>query len=168
MVLDLKQLFGTSNGAKTLDAEFDLSDVEFSGVFPIKTPVRITGEILSKTGIVFLRALIEADYSADCDRCGTPSTKHYSIPVNRVLVTELANEEENDEMLVLPEMKLDLYELVLTEVVLNVPSKHLCKEDCKGICQKCGKNLNEGPCECNHKEVDPRLAVLLDLLKDDE
>lgn len=168
MVLDLKQLFSMANGAKELNAEFDLSDVEFSGVFPIKTPVRITGEILSKTGIVSLKALIEADYSADCDRCGTPSTKHYSIPVSRVLVTELANEEENDEMLVLPEMKLDLYELVLTEVVLNIPSKHLCKEDCLGICQKCGKNLNEGPCGCDHKEVDPRLAVLLDLLKDDE
>ena len=168
MVLDLKQLFSMAIGAKELNAEFDLSDVEFAGVFPIKTPVRITGEVLSKTGIVSLKALIEADYSADCDRCGTPSTKHYSIPVNRVLVTELANEEENDEMLVLPEMKLDLYELVLTEVVLNVPFKHLCKEDCKGICQKCGKNLNEGDCGCNHKEVDPRLAVLLDLLNDDE
>ena len=95
MVLDLKQLFGTTNGAKELNAEFDLSDVEFSGVFPIKTPVRITGEILSKTGIVSLSASIEADYSADCDRCGTPSTKHYSIPVDYVLVTELANGEES-------------------------------------------------------------------------
>lgn len=166
MVLDLKQLFSMAIGAKELNAEFDLSDVEFSGVFPIKTPVRITGEVLSKTGIVSLEALIEADYSADCDRCGTPSTKHYSIPVNRVLVTELANEEENDEMLVLPEMKLDLYELVLTEVVLNVPSKHLCKEDCKGICSKCGKNLNEGKCDCPEKEIDPRLKVLADLLNE--
>ena len=52
MVLDLKQLFAGNEGAKKLDAEFDLSDLEFSGVFPIKTPVKITGEILSKTGIV--------------------------------------------------------------------------------------------------------------------
>ncbi len=168
MVLDLKQLFGSANGAKTLNAEFDLSDIEFSGVFPITTPVRITGEILSKTGIVSLTAQIEADYSADCDRCGMPATKHYSIPVKRVLVTELANGEENDDMLVLPEMKLDLYDLVLTEVVLNIPSKHLCKEDCRGICQNCGKNLNDGKCGCNQKQVDPRLAVLLDLLNDDE
>ena len=62
-----------------------------------------------------------------------------------------------------PDGKLDLSQLALEDVFLSLPSKLLCKEDCKGICPQCGKNLNEGPCGCK-KEVDPRLAALLDFL----
>jgi len=53
---------------------------------------------------------------------------------------------------------------VYSEVILDLPSKHLCKDDCKGICFKCGKNLNEGECDCETREVDPRLAKLMELL----
>ena len=74
--------------------------------------------------------------------------------------------EESDSILPVPDMKLDLDELVYSEVVVSVPMKHLCKEDCKGICEKCGKNLNEGECGCPKREIDPRLSVLADLLKD--
>ena len=49
------------------------------------------------------------------------------------------------------------------DVVLNLPSKVLCKDDCKGLCPQCGKNLNDGPCDCK-EPVDPRLAGLLELL----
>ena len=164
MLLDLKRLFAKDNECIKLDAEFDFSDIEFSGVFPIKTPVKITGEILSKTGIVNLSATIIAEYEADCDRCGVLSKKVHTIPVKNIIVTELANGEDNDEMLVLEDMKLDLREYVLTEVVLNIPIKHLCREDCKGICQSCGKNLNEGSCDCETESIDPRLQILKDLL----
>ena len=61
-------------------------------------------------------------------------------------------------------MKLDLNELVYSEVIVSLPMKHLCKDDCKGICVKCGKNLNEGRCDCPEKEIDPRLSALAELL----
>ncbi len=166
MVLDLRKLF-SENGTITLDAEFDFSDIEFSGVFPIITPVKITGEILSKTGIVSLSAEIAVEYTADCDRCGTPATNKHSLKLQKTLVTKLANGNENDSILELPDMKLNLLELVREEVVLCIPSKHLCREDCKGVCQKCGKNLNEGSCNCNTKEIDPRLQILQQLLNDE-
>ena len=65
--------------------------------------------------------------------------------------------------ILVPDGKLDLSQLALEDVFLSLPSKLLCSEDCKGICPQCGKNLNEGPCDCK-KEIDPRLAALLDLL----
>ena len=61
-------------------------------------------------------------------------------------------------------MQLEVDELVYTEVILNLPSKHLCKADCKGLCFKCGKNLNEGDCGCKSDEPDPRFAKLRELL----
>ena len=60
-------------------------------------------------------------------------------------------------------MKLDIERLTLEDIYFALPSKVLCDDDCKGLCSKCGANLNEGPCECK-KDIDPRFEALLSLL----
>ncbi len=167
MILDLRQLFADNGGIVPLNAEFDLSDIEFYGAFPIKAPVRVTGEILSSADIVSLSAEIQVEYTAPCDRCGVDTVKQYCFKVEKTLVTELFGGEENDAMLVIPDKQLNVDELIMTEVVLNIPTKHLCREDCKGVCQQCGKNLNDGDCSCKKENGDPRLAVLKQLLNDE-
>ena len=52
----------------------------------------------------------------------------------------------------------------MTDLLLALPTKHLCREDCRGLCPHCGKNLNEGLCGCREDKVDPRLAVLAQLM----
>ena len=74
--------------------------------------------------------------------------------------------QESDTIITVPDMKLDVDEFVYSEVILDLPSKHLCEPDCKGICPNCGKNLNKGECGCETHEVDPRLAKLMELLND--
>ncbi len=59
---------------------------------------------------------------------------------------------------------LDLSELIRQQILLDIPMVTLCKEDCAGLCAQCGKDLNEGPCECQ-PEVDTRLSVLKTLLE---
>ena len=54
-------------------------------------------------------------------------------------------------------------DIIRSVFVLNMDSKLLCSDDCKGLCCRCGKNLNDGPCSCE-KEIDPRLAALKQLL----
>ena len=89
-----------------------------------------------------------------------------SYPVQAVLVREIEDENTADEWtFLLKEDKADLDEILTTAFVLNMDSKLLCRPDCKGICPRCGKNLNEGACSCR-PEIDPRLAVLGQLLKD--
>mgnify|MGYP001091754997 FL=1 len=63
---------------------------------------------------------------------------------------------------------LDLEELARTDILLELPTKVLCSEDCKGLCSQCGKNLNEGECSCEKKQIDPRLAILSQLLDQDQ
>ena len=58
----------------------------------------------------------------------------------------------------------DIDEQLKEELEMAFPIRFLCKDDCRGLCQRCGKNLNEGECGCNTKEIDPRLAPLKDLL----
>ena len=74
------------------------------------------------------------------------------------------SEESGDDYIEAPDYKLDTDALLRDDILLELPSKFLCKESCKGLCPKCGKNLNEGPCNCNTNETDPRLAVLKQLL----
>lgn len=164
MVLDLRNVFVNENKSVSVSTEFDFGTLEVYGGHPLKKPVEVNGSVSNRAGIVTLDLDLEVTYSAPCDRCGTETVKPYCIKVKRTLVNELGN-EDNDEMLLLSDFKLNLDEFVYSEVVLNLPTKHLCKDDCRGICEKCGKNLNNGDCGCSKKEIDPRLAPLAELLK---
>ena len=164
MILDLRSVFANENISLPVKYELDMSDVSFYGYFPLKKPVKVEGKAYNRAGIVSLSVVCEAFYVSPCDRCGVETAKTYKIPIERVLVNEIAN-DENDEIILVQDMKLDLDELCFTETVLGIGSKHLCSENCKGLCSLCGKNLNEGPCGCADKAVDPRLQKLADLLK---
>ncbi len=163
MVLDLKKAFITEGYFRPIEYELDLSDVEYYGVFPLKKPIAISGEVTNKAGVVHLRIRCAALYEAPCDRCGITAAEQVVVDNEYVLTTEL-QKEDNDSLLLVENMEFNLDELCRTDVLLHIPMKHLCREDCKGICQKCGKNLNEGDCGCSLKEIDPRLQALADLI----
>ena len=100
-----------------------------------------------------------------CDRCASEFHRKVEFPIDVVLVTKLESEENEDEWVFpLEGDSADLDDIVRTVFVLNLDSKLLCKEDCKGLCPQCGKNLNDGPCNCR-KELDPRFAALKQLLE---
>ena len=69
-------------------------------------------------------------------------------------------DDGNDDYIETPDFKLELDDIVISDILLSLPQKNLCKGDCKGLCQICGKNLNEGDCSCDKREIDPRLEML--------
>ena len=73
--------------------------------------------------------------------------------------------EQLDENNYIAGYQLDVDALIADEMVLQWPLKVLCKEDCKGICTVCGKNLNEQECECDRTVLDPRMAAFLDIFE---
>ena len=99
-----------------------------------------------------------------CDRCLKPFTREKTVTLDTLLATELAG-EESDEIILLEGDELPLGDLVRETFVLEMDTKHLCSEECKGICAKCGADLNQGPCSCK-SDIDPRLAALAQLLDD--
>ena len=163
MILDLKRIFATENSVLEINHTLDMSDVDFMGNYPLKTPIKITGTVSNKASVVSLNLNIEYIFAADCDRCGAYAQHNHTVYVDKLLATAIER-QESDTIITVPDMKFDVDEFVYSEVILDLPSKHLCKENCKGICFKCGKNLNEGECGCTTKEVDPRLAKLMELL----
>ena len=143
----LESLFNTEGLTQEVDHEVSFAEADINGEHPFHTPAKVTGKFQNVAQIVTLSAVVDADLYTVCDRCAADVVKHLSIPLEHTFVTALNNEENDEEYVVVPDMVLDLDELVSEDVFLNLPTKVLCKEDCKGICPQCGKNLNEGPCD---------------------
>ena len=80
------------------------------------------------------------------------------------LVTSLSG-DQNDDYIETPDHTIDLDELLTADILLELPSKFLCSDNCKGLCPKCGANLNETTCNCTTKQIDPRLEVLKQLIE---
>ena len=165
--IDLESVFNQEGFKINIDHDVDFSDTEWHGEKPFLKPVHVHGYISNVARVVFMEATAEVELDTFCDRCACKLVKQISVPMKHTFVTELNNEEDSVDFIVVPKMEIDLDALTKENVLLEVPSKILCKEDCKGICPTCGKNLNDGPCDCK-KPVDPRLAGLLSLLENDD
>lgn len=165
MRIDLTNLFNGSEKCKDIVCSLDMSDLPYSSYYPLKEPVCASGRVYSKADVVYLDLNITYVINGVCDRCAEDIVKQYSINVDKILVNQLQN-DDNDDYIVVDNNMLDLDELVNEEVSLSLPSKLLCKDDCKGLCQKCGTNLNVKKCDCK-ADVDPRMAALLQLLDEE-
>lgn len=161
MFIALENLFNGGIRSIPLDYEFDFSSYEFNGVFPFTAPVKLKGEITNSAGIVTVKGKISFVLELCCDRCATDVKLPFEVDMDHGLVSSL-NDEENDDYILIEDMKLDIAELTSEDIYLALPAKILCSEDCKGVCAKCGADLNEGPCGCK-KDIDPRWAGLFDL-----
>ncbi len=160
MFIQLEALFNGGLQSLPLDYEFDFSEEEFGGVFPFTTPVALKGEIKNTAGIVTIEAKAVFTMEVTCDRCAEDIKPKFTVDVEHGLVASL-NHEDNDDYILIEDMKLDVKQLTLEDIYLALPGKFLCKEDCKGLCSECGANLNESSCNCQ-KPIDPRWAALFD------
>ncbi|MBQ8748275.1 MAG: DUF177 domain-containing protein [Oscillospiraceae bacterium] len=164
MRLELSSIVDRPGESLDFSTSVDLSDLVYGTSKPVSEPVKAEGTVRNTAGVLVMKGEITTCIHGTCDRCAADFHRNLEIPIDVVLVTELANEENEDEWVFpLEANTADLEDIVRTVFVLNMDSKLLCKEDCKGLCFRCGKNLNDGPCGCQ-KELDPRFAALKQLL----
>lgn len=159
LLLQLKEVFLNDGHKLQFDYSLPMQQVELNGDYPFKSPVRLDVVAVNRAGLVDLIVNAEFEFDTHCDRCFTEITKFMQFTFNHRLAVSL-NDDENDDYIETPDYQLDLDELATSDILLELPSKILCKDDCKGLCQKCGANLNEGQCKCNKSEVDSRLEIL--------
>ena len=166
MRLDLRPILRTPGASLPFQFELDLSGLDFYGEKPFAHPVRVGGAVRNMAGALQLEGTAETTLELACDRCLKPFVRELALPVSTLLAEEL-EDEENDEIVLLEDGAVDLDEVFTTALVLSMDAKHLCSEDCKGLCPTCGADLNQGPCGCR-KEPDPRFAALAQLLDKEE
>lgn len=150
----------------SIDQESFDSDL---GSFPIteKDPFELA---ITNLGGKKLRIAASARLSVriPCDRCLEDVKTPLVLVIDREVDLKQTAEgriEDLDETDFVIGYNLDVDKLIYSEILVNWPMKTLCREDCKGICRKCGANLNHGECGCDTVELDPRMAVIAEIFK---
>ena len=165
MRLNLRPILHVPGASLPFDFPLDLSGLDFYGERPFAHPVRVSGTVRNMADALLLEGHARTALELVCDRCLKPFRRELDLPVE-TLLAETLEDEENDEIVLLTDGEADLDEIFTTALVLSMDVKHLCSEDCKGLCPTCGADLNQGPCGCR-KEPDPRFAALAQLLDKD-
>lgn len=163
MKINLINLLNGEQDSLSVDYQLDLSDLIYGTYNPISDPVTVKGRLYSKADVLYLDLEIAFVFYGVCDRCAEEIKKDFSVSVKKIIVEELQNVDNDDDYIVAENQILDMDQLINEEVSLALPSKILCDEECKGLCPKCGTNLNVNKCDCKG-DVDPRMAALLQLL----
>ncbi|MDE5862678.1 MAG: DUF177 domain-containing protein [Ruminococcus sp.] len=151
MKINLKQLFNIVGESK--DIRYSIGTEELSDIHGYKfvSPVDINGKVFNRAGIVYLEYTVDFTLSVACDRCLKEFETTYSFEFSHIVVPSVSN--DNDEYIVADGESIEVNEIAVTDLLLQLPSKNLCKEDCKGLCMVCGCNLNESQCNCLNSEL---------------
>lgn len=165
MQIHLKQLFLEEGKVVPVEGIVPNSEETLWPGHPIGSPIAISGKAANRAGIVTLDYTASFAFVSQCDRCCAPVRRQMSCRFSHLLVEELSNQGDEEGYLVLSDGVLNMDELAAEDISLELPTKVLCQDGCKGLCPKCGKNLNEGDCGCSAEDVDPRFEKLRRLLK---
>ncbi len=106
---------------------------------------------------ILVQGTLHTSIQGECARCLSDISVELDVPIEELFVYP---PQPDAEFCVADSGVLDLGPLLREETILDTPIGALCKSDCAGLCPNCGKNLNEGPCDCERNEIDPRLAAL--------
>lgn len=165
MQLDLREIINIPGGKVEFDYSPDLHGLETGSVTEIKPGARAVGSVRNVAGVLTFEAELSAITVCECARC----LKVLDNPVKLSISATISDSDEVSEdpdMFYLEGNLVDVDEIIVNAFVLNTEQRFICSEDCKGLCPKCGADLNVAPCKCR-EEIDPRLAVLGQLLEND-
>ena len=138
----------------------------------LSEPADVKGRVRLAGNQVFVNGHVDTRVQVECDRCLKP----VELPVNADFALEYISDSDYESGRAAAELteaemsvsafdgqEIDVDEIVKEQILLAVPSRMLCREDCQGICPECGTDRNTGTCSCNTNDIDPRWAALKNL-----
>ena len=149
MIQQLREIFQIEG--MHLPVSYEITPEELSEVrgYTFAAPVAVSGEFYNRAGIVTLKYTVSCTLDVVCDRCLTELKRDYSYDFSHTVVPSLQSEGDiYDTYLVAQHDSIDMNETAISDLLLMLPTKLLCREDCKGLCDICGCNLNERTCNC--------------------
>jgi len=138
-------------------------ELEYSFVAPVAMHLDLT----KTDGNVFVSGDIKTRIAVDCSRCLNRFERPFDVDFSVFYTREKEDGSEKElkpgdmDVNYLTGNEIDSTELALAQITLEMPMQPLCKPECKGLCPRCGADLNEGPCTCPVEEkVNPKFAKL--------
>jgi len=166
MVVNLTDVFTSEGKDRRESLQVELDEFFYMGNhYKIceKSPLVMNFSNISR-GKVLMEGQFELVMEIPCDRCLRPVKEPLEISFSQELISpENLEPEEEDEQPFVHGFELDVEAFLKNEILINMPVKVLCRPDCKGICKKCGHNLNDGECGCDTFVPDPRMAAIKDI-----
>lgn len=160
-MIDISKLLRRNDNKEELQTEFNIKEIEHNyDTIMFEGPIIFSGIITNINKIVTVEGDIEFKFKINCYSCNDEFEYMQKMNIKETFM-QSPNE---DEYPILSE-QIDLEQAIKDNLILRLPTRFLCKEDCKGICQDCGKNLNNGKCNCTDSKIDPRFEKLRQLLK---
>ena len=170
MLINLSEVFTLEGKEKTWEVPCEMEYFEgLDGKYPVVSsePIVVTVKNLGNRKLA-VSGGTKVTLAIPCARCLEPVEYTSELEFDAELDMKVSEEERVknlDEQSYLTGYNLDADQMVGNELTLNLPMKVLCKEDCKGICNRCGANLNVETCDCDTRSLDPRMAVIQDIFK---
>ena len=173
MKLDLKPLIKNETGALDFQFCFKQPDIDYYGdTITFDAPVEVKGTAKKISDQMYLETEIAARMTTHCARCLQEVQREFLVKnLDELMPAGKESQTEREENVLFYEgHQIDLVVYAQEQVMVTLPIKSLCRDNCAGICTTCGSNLNEEPCHCKpgknaEKELDPRLAQLRDWLQ---
>ena len=163
MKLNLREIIESPGSSVPLSRDLETDGLDFPSIVCYKEKPHASGRVCNEAGVLRMKGEIRAELICVCDRCAARYESAKVTPLSAVIVDRNEDNADDPELFFLDGNEIDLDEILSTLFILDMDTKFLCSEDCRGLCPRCGKNLNLGPCGCG-KENDPRFAVLEQLL----
>jgi len=146
MKFDLKQVFNIVEDSKDLDHQITADQLSDIRGLDLATPISIKGRVYNRAGVVYLEYTASFTLDHTCDRCLKDFQREYQLSFDHIVVPSLSG--DNDDYIVADGECIEMNDIAVTDILLQLPVKILCKEDCKGLCMVCGCDLNQ--CTCEH------------------
>jgi uncharacterized protein len=156
---------------KKLELVFGPVEIELDDSGSLTRDADFNGQVFSRDGHVHVAGNIVTDVTAACARCLEPVESHLELTFDAIFIDSSEEpaateaeivDEALDESLVIGG-KVDLADIVREQILLAIPEQLFCREDCRGLCPKCGENRNLIDCNCADDDMDPRWAALKNL-----
>jgi len=178
MEIEVTPIKDEKGGTLGFDVAGSYPNLDLGGRACVKGPLRVTGTVTNLGDQFIVDGVLSTMIEARCDRCLSAVTLEIESAIQAQFHKDKGDGEEGsapteegddplEEILVVQQDRLRLDDVVRDELLVSLPMKILCRQDCRGLCPQCGQNLNEGTCDCEQEALDPRLAPLARLLDDD-
>lgn len=146
MKADLRRVFNITGMKMDIEYEIPVSMLEDIKGHTFAAPLKIKGSFYNRADVVHMDYSTDVTLNIVCDRCLKELEREYHYDFEHIVVTSV--NRDDDEYIIADNYRVDVDEIALSDVLLELPTKLLCKDDCKGLCSVCGCDLNESECDC--------------------
>lgn len=165
MILNIKDVLESPDIRKDFEFDIFFKNSPFDDKNPLNKKILFKGYLENKHSLVSLYISTNFKHPFLCDRCLCDFEEEFSLSYNHIISKDNSYCSEDEKDVILCENNvIDLSDISISDLIMSSPFKVLCKKECKGLCFKCGIDLNYNCCSCNKKEIDPRLQILGQLL----